>query len=130
MSMTLPIDNLVTIIRAFTHQISHAVDSYDGYVLKYVGDAVISFFPGRVNKNKYLASDMSVECGKSMINTIMEEINTLLNKRYEYPELFTKIGIDAGENAIVQYGYEQVSPIDILGYSMNVAKDNFSNRCK
>ncbi len=122
MSMTLPIDNLVTIIRAFTHDLSYAVDSYDGYVLKYVGDAVISFFPGRVNdNNKYLASDTSVECGKSMIKTIQEEINPVLNKRYGYPELFTKIGIDAGENAIVQYGYEQLSPIDILGYSMNIA---------
>jgi adenylate cyclase len=122
MSMTLPIDNLITIIRAFTHDISYAVDSYDGYVLKYVGDAVISFFPGRVNdNNKYLASDTSVECGKSMINTIKEEINPVLNKRYGYPELFTKIGIDAGENAIVQYGYEELSPIDILGYSMNIA---------
>jgi ferritin-like metal-binding protein YciE len=44
MSMTLPVDKMVTIIRAFSHQISHVVDSYDGYVLKYVGDAVISFF--------------------------------------------------------------------------------------
>ena len=77
MSMTLPVDNLVTIIRAFTHQISHVVDSYGGYVLKYVGDAVISFFPCHVNNNnngnKYLASDTSVECGKSMINVIKEE---------------------------------------------------------
>ena len=122
MSMTLPIDNLITIIRAFTHDLSYVVDSYEGYVLKYVGDAVISFFPGRVNdNNKYLASDTSVECGKSMINTIKEEINPVLNKRYGYPELFTKIGIDAGENAIVQYGYDQDSPIDILGYSMNIA---------
>jgi class 3 adenylate cyclase len=126
MSMTLPVENLVTIIRAFTHQISHVVDSHDGYVLKYVGDAVISFFPGRVNNNndddnnKYLASDTSVECGKSMINAIKDEINVIF-KRYGYPELFAKIGIDVGENAIVQYGYEQLSPIDILGYSMNVA---------
>jgi adenylate cyclase len=123
MSMTLPIDNLVTIIRAFTHDLSYAVDSYDGYVLKYVGDAVISFFPSRVNdnNNEYLASDTAVECGKSMINAIKEEINPVLNKRYGYPELFAKIGIDAGENAIVQFGYEQSSPIDMLGYSMNIA---------
>jgi adenylate cyclase len=125
MSMTLPVDNLVTIIRAFTHQISHVVDSHDGYVLKYVGDAVISFFPCRVNNNndddnKYLASDTSVECGKAMINAIKDEINVIF-RRYRYPELFAKIGIDVGENAIVQYGYEQLSPIDILGYSMNVA---------
>ena len=122
MSMTLPVDKLVTIIRVFAHQISHVVDSHGGYVLKYAGDGVISFFPGRVNnKNKYHASDMSVQCGKSMINAIKEEINVILHKIYRYPELFPKIGIDAGENAIVQFGYEQLSPIDILGYSMNIA---------
>ena len=122
MSMTLPVDNLVTLIRAFAHQISLVVDSHGGYVLKYAGDAVISFFPDSVNKkNKYHASDMSVECGKLMINAVKEEINTILHKIYKYPELSAKIGIDAGENAIVQFGYEQLSPIDILGYSMNIA---------
>jgi adenylate cyclase len=120
MSMTLPIDKLVAIIRVFAHEISHVVDSNDGYVLKYVGDAVISFFPCRVNNNKYLASDTSVECGKSMINVI-RETNEIFNKKFGYPKLFAKIGIDAGENAILQYGYEQPSPIDILGYSMNIA---------
>jgi adenylate cyclase len=121
LSMTLSIDKLVDIIRVFVHEISHVVDSYGGYVLKYAGDAVISFFPGRVNnKDKYLASGTSVECGKSMINVI-RETNGMFNKKFGYPELFTKIGIDTGENAIVQYGYDQESPIDILGYSMNIA---------
>jgi adenylate cyclase len=121
MSMTLSIDKLVDVIRVFAHEISHVVDSYGGYVLKYAGDAVISFFPGRVNnKDKYLAPDTAVECGKSMINVI-KETNGIFNKKFGYPELFTKIGIDAGENAIVQYGYDQDSPIDILGYSMNIA---------
>ena len=120
MSMTLPVDNLVTIIRAFAHQMSHVIDSHGGYV--FAGDGVISFFPCRLNKkDKYDASSISVECGKSIINAVKEEINEILHKIYRYPELFPKIGIDAGENAIVQFGYEQLSPIDILGYSMNVA---------
>jgi adenylate cyclase len=81
MSMTLPVNNLVTIIRAFAHQISLVVDSHGGYVLKYVGDAVISFFPGYVNNiSKHHASDLSVECGKSMINAIKEDINVILHK--------------------------------------------------
>ena len=121
MSMTLSIDKLVDVIRVFAHEISHVIDSYGGYVLKYAGDAVISFFPGRVNnEDKFLASDVSVECGKSMINVI-RETNGMFNKKFGYPELFAKIGIDSGENAIVQYGFEQLSPIDILGYSMNTA---------
>ena len=125
MSMTLPIEQLVTIIRAFTHGLSHVVDSYGGYVLKYVGDAVISFFPCNANNNnndtKYPASSTTVECAKSMITVIKDEIDAILNKKYGYPEVSVKIGIDAGENAIVQYGYNQDSPIDILGYTMNVA---------
>ena len=44
-----------------------------------------------------------------------------MHKIYKYPELYVKIGIDAGENAIVQFGYDQRSPIDILGYGMKVA---------
>jgi adenylate cyclase len=122
MSMTMSVEKLVAIIRAFTHELFHVVDSYGGYVLKYVGDAVISFFPCSINNdNKYLSYGTTVECARSMINVIKDEINAILNKRYGYPELSVKIGIDAGENAIVQYGYEQRSPIDILGYTMNVA---------
>lgn len=118
MSMTLPVEQLVTIIRAFTHEISSVVESYNGYVLKYVGDAIISFFP--CGFNKYLISDKSVQCAKSMINVIKNGINPILTK-HDYPELSVKIGIDEGEDVVVQYGYDKSSLIDILGYSMNVA---------
>ena len=122
MSMTLPIDNLVSMVRIFDYHISNVVDTLGGYVLKYAGDAVISFFPSRVDdQNKYLSSDTAVESGKLMINSIQEEVNSFMHKIYKYPELSVKIGIDAGENAIVQFGYDQRSPIDILGYGMNVA---------
>ena len=39
MSMTLPAEKLVTIIRAFSYEMSVVAKSYNGYVLKYVGDA-------------------------------------------------------------------------------------------
>jgi class 3 adenylate cyclase len=118
MSMTLPVEQLVTIMRAFSHEISSVVESYNGYVLKYVGDAIISFFP--CGFNKYLISDKSVQCAKSMINVIKNGINPILIK-HDYPELSVKIGIDEGEDVVVQYGYDKSSLIDILGYSMNVA---------
>ena len=94
-----------------------------------MGDAVISFFPDRTNEDKYPASGLSVGCGKLMINVIKEEINTIF-KRYSYPELFAKIGIDAGENAIIQYGSEQSSPIDTRIQYEYSCKDNFSYRRK
>ena len=122
MSMNLSVEDLVFLIRAFTFEISNVVESYGGYVLKYSGDAVISFFPSiNVDDNKHQLSKKSVECAKSVINAIKKEINSILNEKYGYPEILVKIGIDEGENAVIQYGYEKDSPIDVLGYSMNVA---------
>lgn len=118
MSMTLPIEKLVTIIRSFSHELSSVVENYDGYVLKYVGDAVLAFFPSGFNK--YLTCDRSVQCAKSMIEVLKKGINPILTK-YDYPELSVKIGIDEGESIVVQYGYDKSSLIDLLGYNMNVA---------
>jgi adenylate cyclase len=118
MSMTLPADKLTTIIRAFTYEISQVIYSHKGYVLKYVGDAVISFFPA--SYNKLLACDIAVQCSKSMLAVVKNGINPILNQ-YDYPELNVKIGMDEGENVIVQYGHDRSSQIDILGYCMNIA---------
>jgi adenylate cyclase len=118
MSMTLPADKLTTIIRAFTYEISQVIHSHKGYVLKYVGDAVISFFPA--GYNKLLACDRAVQCSKSMLAVVKNGINPILNQ-YDYPELNVKIGMDEGENVVVQYGHDRTSQIDILGYCMNIA---------
>jgi adenylate cyclase len=68
MSMTLPVDKMVTITRAFTYEMTSIVRSYGGYVLKYVGDAVIAFFPA--GYDKLLACDNAVQCTNSMITVI------------------------------------------------------------
>jgi adenylate cyclase len=44
LSMTLPADRLAIIIQSFYQEISDIISAYGGYVLKYVGDAVIAFF--------------------------------------------------------------------------------------
>jgi adenylate cyclase len=118
MSMTLPADKLTTIIRAFTYEMSQVIYTHEGYVLKYVGDAVISFFPA--SYNKLLACDRAVQCAKSMLTVVKNGINPILNQ-YDYPELNVKLGMDEGENVIVQYGHDKSSQIDILGYCMNIA---------
>jgi adenylate cyclase len=118
MSMTLPVDKVVTIVRAFSHEMSSVVENHDGHVLKYVGDAVIAFFYSGFNK--YLACDKAVRCAQSMVNVLKNGISPILNK-YDYPELMVKVGIDEGENVVVQYAYDKSSQIDILGYTMNVA---------
>jgi adenylate cyclase len=118
LSMTLPVNKMVTIIRAFLYEMSYIVQSYEGYVLKYIGDAIIAFFPS--GYNKLLACGKAIRCAKSMITVIKNGINPILNQ-YDYPELSVKIGLDEGENVIVPYGHDKSSLIDILGYCMSIS---------
>jgi adenylate cyclase len=121
MSMALPVERMAKIIKAFSHELSSVVKSYNGFVLKYVGDAIISFFPS--DFNKYLACDTAFRCAISMINVIENGINPILekDKKDNYPKLAVKIGIDEGENLAIQYEFDKNAPIDLIGYPMNVA---------
>ena len=122
MSMALPVEKMAKIIKAFSHELSSVVESYNGFVLKYVGDAVIAFFPSGFNK--YLSCDTAFQCAKSMINIIENGINPILEKdKDNYPKLAVKIAIDEGENLVIQYGYDKSAPIDLIGYPMNVAAE-------
>ncbi len=109
---------MAKIIKAFSHELSSVVESYDGFVLKYVGDAVIAFFP--IGFNKYFACDKSLRCAQSMINVIVNGINPIFEKD-GYPKLSAKISMDKGENVAIQYGFDKSAPIDLIGYPMNVA---------
>jgi len=145
MSLNLPIDRLTTIIRSFAQQMSLIVSMYGGYVLKYIGDAVLAFFVVEdtlVNKN-YNAIDSetkdnndfnslqysnAISCAYAMIKVIQEGINPILNQ-YDYPELKIRIGIDFGEIAIVQYGWDvdehekivlKKPHLDLVGYTISI----------
>ena len=132
MSMTLPVDRLATIIQAFMQEMSLIIAAYGGYVLKYVGDAVFAFFPVNLD-HLYLPCINAVNCARSMIKIIRQGMNPILNE-YDYPEMGVRIGVDVGENIIVQYGLDthtytilenkqilKKPHLDILGYTISIA---------
>ncbi|HEY9385741.1 MAG TPA: hypothetical protein VIP70_01770 [Nitrososphaeraceae archaeon] len=61
---------------------------------------------------------------------IREGVNPILNQ-YDYPEMGIRIGIDIGENSVIQYGWDirtthNIEPVkepycDTIGHSVNVA---------
>jgi adenylate cyclase len=141
LSMTLPLDRLTTIIQTFTQEMSIMVTLYGGYVLKYIGDAVLAFFITGTADNidysskqqqhpQYLSCINAINCAKSMTKVIKQGVNPILNQ-YDFPEMGIRIGIDIGENAVIQYGWDirtthntqlvKEPHCDILGHSINVA---------
>ncbi len=134
LSMTLPVDKLAAIVRAFTHEMSLIVSAYGGYVLKYLGDAILAFFVVADKSDLYIPCSNAVNCARSMIRAVREGFNPVLNQE-GYPELNVRVGIDVGEVVVVQYGWNVQSsgldngnstvmkkPLhDILGYTISVA---------
>ena len=131
MSMTIPVERLATIIQTFTQEMSLIIAAYGGYVLKYVGDSVLAFFPVNLEE-KYLPCANAVNCAHSMIKIMRAGLNPILNE-YDYPEMGVRVGIDVGENVVVQYGWGtrlsavqdkrevKKSHFDILGYTISIA---------
>jgi adenylate cyclase len=118
-TLELPENKVAIIITCFAQEMAATIRQHNGYVLKFVGDAVIGYFIAE--ENQLSAADNAVLCGKSMLSVIQKGINPILNQ-YEYPDLAVKIGIDFGENMIVRYGSDaKKSHVDILGPAMNIA---------
>lgn len=130
LSMTIPVNRLATIVQAFTQEMSLMIEVYGGYVLKYIGDAILAFFVVGSSDDVYLRCMNAVDCACSMIQVVRQGINPILNQ-YDHPELSVRIGIDVGETAIIQLGWDthtldgkvvMKNPhFDILGYTVSIA---------
>jgi len=119
MTLELPEEKIATIISSFAQEMAYVIKQYGGYVLKFVGDAVIAFFIGQ--ENSLRTADNVVDCAKSMITAIEKGINPILNQ-YDYPDLRVKIGIDYGKALVVRYGAdEERAPVDLMGPVVNIA---------
>jgi adenylate cyclase len=135
-AMTLPVEKLAAIVSAFTHEISLIVSAYGGYVLKYLGDAILAFFPVTdIKLDLYMPCINAVQCARSMVKTVKEGFNPVLLQE-DYPDISVRIGIDVGEVVVVQYGWNSQTSIknegeaqsitklplyDVLGYTVSMA---------
>ena len=117
MTLEMPPERIAIIISSFSQEMVAVIRQHHGYVLKFVGDAVIGYFVG----DKMQTGDNAVNCAKSMISIIQKGINPILNQ-YDYPDLMVKIGVDFGQNIVVRYGADvENSHVDLMGPAMNIA---------
>ena len=118
-TLSLSEEKIVKLITSFAQEMAYTVTQFGGYMLKFVGDAVLAYF--NADNALVYPADNIVNCAKSMIRVLNEAINPVLSTN-DYPTIAAKIGIDSGENMIVRYGSDRIkSHVDILGASMNMA---------
>lgn len=119
MALEMPPEKVAIIMSSFAQEMAFVVRHHQGYVLKFVGDAVIGYFVAEANM--LMTADNAVNCARSMISVIQDGINPILDQYY-YPELKVKIGIDLGQSIVVRYGSDvDSSHVDLIGPVMNIA---------
>ena len=66
-TLTLPEEKVAIIISSFAQEMAYAVKHHGGFVLKFVGDAVIGYF---VHQSSLIAADNAIGAAKSMIKIL------------------------------------------------------------
>ena len=118
LTLSLLPNELISIINIFSTEMSMIISGHGGYVLKYVGDAVIGIFPAEFDSQK--ACFNALDSAKTMIRIITKVINPVLYNIL--PQIQIKIGIDLGESMIVLYGKNlDTSHIDLIGSGISIA---------
>ena len=119
MSSDLAPEAFARIIRLFSQEMSYVIEYYGGFVLKFVGDAVIGYFPKEPAQGN---PAVRVICCASTLNRVIKgSVNPVLHQE-GLPPLQIKFSTDFGTNNIVRYGSDKTrSHVDIIGLSINLA---------
>jgi len=117
MSQELPPPLNAKIISLFLREMALLVDGFNAYVLKYVGDGLIAYFP---EPNLLGKTDNAVDCSASMRKMIRFGINPIL-KEHNMPELHFRMGLDSGRAVITNIGAPAIKmQKDLIGETINL----------
>lgn len=118
MSQELSIEKKSKIIQLFSREISQLINSFDGYVLKFLGDGIIAYFP----EPNYLGmKDNAINSAHSIKYFIINGLNKIFNNN-GLPSINFRIGLDSGEAMILIVGSkESKTHKDLIGKTINLA---------
>lgn len=118
MSQTLSAEENSEVISLFLREMTLIIDKFNGYVLKYVGDGIIAYFP---EPNFIGMNDNAVYCAITMKKMMTYGINPILKEK-NLPELDFRIGLDSGEAMIKVLGVKDIKMHkDLIGETVNLA---------
>lgn len=119
LSRELDKETYMKIIGSFLRGIAQIVHNYNGYVLKYIGDEIIAYFPG---KGKQPMHDNALFCAYAIKKYVLKILNPIL-KKMEIPEIGFRIGLNSGIAMIAILGHPIAREhFDLIGEPINITK--------
>jgi class 3 adenylate cyclase len=100
------------------NELSALVPLFGGHVLKYTGDGLLAYFP---EPSFIIQNDLACECALYMQAVVAHALNPLFS-HVGLPTIEVRIGIDAGEAAVVILGDPQTKRhADLIGAVIGLA---------
>lgn len=100
------------IISVFFGEISKIINGFNGYVLKYLGDGLLAYFP---EPNYIGMNDNAIDCANSIKYYILNGLNAIFFEK-NYPSIDFRMGLDSGEASVMIFG-----PKDLIGQTISLA---------
>jgi class 3 adenylate cyclase len=108
----------VRLISAVLNELSLLTTKFNGHVLKYTGDGLISYFAAPSFNSK---NDLAIDCALTSRLLVTSVLNPALRERNLEP-ISIRIGIEAGEAAVVTLGSAETKrQKDLIGAVVNLA---------
>lgn len=144
LSRVLPERTLTVLMTSFALEMAYLVDEFDGYVLKFIGDAVMGYFVGgdsanraarcaisMLYKTKYALAEMFSWIKRNEENRILDKLNDgaitdeevkLFEDMVGFENFAVRVGLNYGANTVVRYGRarQRSTPVDLIGYPLNL----------
>lgn len=118
LSTSIPPREYTQLIQTILFELSELVPKFNGHVLKYIGDALIAYFPA---PSFIRMCDFAIDCAATMRLLVYNVINSVLREKGCEP-IDIRIGIDAGEAYVVVVGSPETKQHkDIIGSVVNLA---------
>lgn len=118
MSQQLTPEQNAKIVALFSSEISQIINKFNGYVLKYLGDGIIAYFP---EPNYMGMHDNAINCAMWIKYFILKGLNEIFLQK-GLPSLNFRIGLDSGEAIILTVGSKPIKMHkDLIGQTINLA---------
>jgi adenylate cyclase len=116
LSETMEVVKLARVINLYMEAMSDVIVRQDGYLDKYIGDAIMSFWNGFVDQPNHATLACRAALG---IKRREREIGPELQK-YVEAKIMTRIGVNTGPMAVGNLGSSRKLAITVLGDAVNL----------
>lgn len=116
-------EEMVMLLNRYLSAMTHVIESYDGVIDEFIGDAILAVFG--IPEEKDSDPERAVACALAMQNRLAE-LNLTLEKE-GFPFLEMGIGINTGSVVVGNIGSEERTKYGIVGSVVNTASRIESN---